>query len=333
MKKKIFALALALVMALSLAACGGGNGGGEAASTGGETAGADTSSGPKIGVVVMNAAADTYMTTHYNTMESYAKELGVSLTQLDRVGDGTRQANQVRDLIEMGVDVIGIWAANSETAVASAKKANEAGIPVVAINTPMAAEADEYIVGFVGPDNFTESNLAAQQMVADLGGEGNIVVIEGQSGRDNSTERLNGMLAALEGTNITVLDSQVGEYNHEESRNIMENYLTKYPSGQIIAVYCMDDTECLGAVDALESAGRLDEVAVYGAALGDWGAIEYVQDGSIDGMAIQSPVIDAKTSLDYLVKVANGEEVPEKLFIETPVGTPENIDSLGLVEW
>lgn len=135
MKKKIFALAVALVMALSLAACGGGNGG-EAATAGGDSAGADTAGGPKIGVVVMNAAADTYMTTHYNTMESYAKELGVNLTQLDPVGDGTRQANQVQDLIEMGVDVIGIWAANSETAVASAKKANEAGIPVAAINTP-----------------------------------------------------------------------------------------------------------------------------------------------------------------------------------------------------
>ena len=328
--KKFLALALSLILCLSLAACGGG---GSGASSDGGSGGAETADGPNIGVVVMNAAADTYMTTHYNTMESYAKELGVNLTQLDPVGDGTRQSNQVQDLIEMGVDVIGIWAANSETAVASAKKANEAGIPVVAFNTPMAAEADEYIVGFVGPDNFTESYLAAQQMVADLGGEGNIVVIEGQSGRDNSTERLNGMLAAVEGTNIQILDSQVGEYNHEESRNIMENYLTKYPSGQIVAVYCMDDTECMGAVDALEAAGRLDEVAVYGAALGDWGAIEYVQDGSIDGMAIQSPVIDAQTSLDYMVKVANGEEVPRELFIDTPVGTPENIDSLGLVEW
>ena len=130
-----------------------------------------------------------------------------------------------------------------------------------------------------------------------------------------------------------MLDSQVGEYNHEESRTIMENYLTKYAPGSFVAVFCMDDTECLGAVDALEAAGRLDEVAVYGAALGDYGSVEYIEDASIDGISVQSPVIEAKTCLDYLVSVANGEEVPEKLFIETPVGTPENIDTLGLVEW
>ena len=63
--KKVLALALALMMALSLAACGGGNGGGETAPSGGESASAGAANGPKIGVVVMNAAADAYMTTHY----------------------------------------------------------------------------------------------------------------------------------------------------------------------------------------------------------------------------------------------------------------------------
>ena len=286
----------------------------------------------KIGAVVNNSAADTYQTTYYDTMKSYAEELGIELTILDPVGDGTKQANQVQDLIEQGVSAICLWACNSETGVASAKKIKEAGIHCLAVNTPLAAEGDEYIDGYVGPDNWTEGNLTGLQMVEDLGGEGKIVVIEGQPGRDVSTDRYQGMKDAIEGTNIEIVDSQNGEFNHEESRTVMENYLVKYGEGDIVAVFCMDDTECLGAIDAIEAAGR-EGIKVYGAACGDYATLEYIEDGSISGIAIQSPIIDAQTAIDMAVKVANGETIEAKTFMETPVATPENLESLAIAEW
>jgi len=347
MKKKNLAgtvLAISLAAIMSLSACGGSSSGGATESSG-SAASSDTSSsstssnlpagsgqGLKIGVVVNNSSADTYQTTYYNTMTSYAKEQGVDLTLLDPVGDGTKQANQVQDLIEKGVSVICIWACNSETGVASAQKIKEAGIKCLAVNTPLAEEGDQYIEGYVGPDNYTEGNKSGAVMKDDLGGKGNIVVIEGQLGRDVSTDRYQGMKDAIADSSIKILDSQTGDFNHEKSRTVMENYLTKYGKGEIDAVFCMDDTECLGAIDALEAAGR-DDVKVYGAACGDYATLDYIKDGSISGIAIQSPIIDAKTALDDAIKCAKGETIDKKTFMDTPVGTPDNLDSLNIAKW
>jgi len=342
MKKKLLAMvSTMLVGTLLLTACGGGGSDTETTTT--DTAASEetdagddssaSSSDIKIGMIVNDGSADTYQTTYYTAAQEYAEELGVEIQLLDPKGDVATQANQVQDLINMNCDVIVIWPVNSESAVSSVKAVDDAGIPCLVANTPVVEEGLEYTVGFVGPSNVEEGKQSAQAMVDALGEGAKIVEITGQSGYSTTTERSSGMKEAVEAGGLEILDSQPGDGKRETSQQVMENFLVKYAVGEVDAVFCFDDNTAFGAINAIEAVGREGDVKVYAAAAGDFSTVEYVREGRLSGIAMQSPIIDAQTTLDFAVKVANGEEIEFYNYIETPVATPDNIDTLEIEEW
>lgn len=345
MKKRLLALlcALVLVLALALTGCAGSDTKDNAADSNNNAADTNTgdnSAEPKadgditIGCIVNNASADTYQTTWYSSMKDYAAQLGVNLQILDPSGDVTIQGTQVNDLINMGCDVIILWPVNSETAVSLVQSINEAGIPVMTANTNVIADGEQYIKCYVGPSNYEEGKATAEQMVADLGDGASICYVGGPSGYTTSVERENGVMDVVEAAGYTVLENQPDStYSREGTQQIAENWLVKYKEGELDAIITFDDNTALGAANALEAAGRTD-VRVYAVAAGDYGTVEYVKNGTISGVAMQSPIIDSNTALDYAVKIAKGEEIADFYnYIETPVATPDNIDTLDIAAW
>lgn len=297
----------------------------------GEKASAD---GKKIGMVVNYAGQDPYQTSYYDTMISYAKEQGVDLQILDPKGDSTTQANQVQDLINMKCDCIIIWPVNSEAAVASARAVTNAGIPCMTANTRISEAGEEFIKCHVGPSCVEESKQTAQEMVKQLGEDAKIVEISGPAGYSAALERTQGLQEGIEGTNIEIMDSQTGEGNREKCQQIAENYLVKYGEGELDAIFVYDDNGAFGAYNAVEAAGRQDDVKVYAGAAGSYETLDWVKDGKIAATVMQSPYYDAETALDMAVKLANGEE-PDSFDnnIETPLATAETVDTLEMEEW
>lgn len=328
-KKRLVSMLCVGAMALSLTACGSSGGDSSASGSGGGAANGDI----VIGMTVNNAGADPYQTAYYSAAEEYAKELGVDLKLLDPVGDVTKQQNQVQDLIGMNCDVIVLCPTNSESGVAMVRQINAAGIPVMSANTNVEESGKEYLECYVGPSNVLEGKQTAEQMIEDIGTDAKILYIDGQAGYSTSAERRQGLDEAIEGTNIEVLESQISDGNREKAQQVMENYLVKYPEGSVDAVFCMDDNIAIGAINAMDAAGRTD-IKVYAAACGDYNTLTYIESGKLRATAMQSPIIDAQTALDYAVRIAKGEEIAEfDNFMETPVATADNLDSLNIEPW
>ena len=330
--RKLTAVFLAATMGMGLAACGSSSNS-SSSDTKGSAEASKASSDIVIGMTVNNAGADPYQTAYYSAAESYAEELGITLKLLDPVGDVTKQQNQVQDLIGMNCDAIVVWPTNSESAVTMVKQINAAGIPVMSANTNVDESGREYVECYVGPSNIVEGQLTAEQMVEDIGTDAKILYIEGQAGYSSCEERKAGMEQAIDGTNIEVLETQLSDGNREKAQQVMENYLVKYPEGSVDAVYCYDDNIAIGAINAMEAAGR-DDMKVYAAACGDYNTLTYIESGKLRATAMQSPIIDAQTALDYAVRIAQGETIEEfDNYMETPVATADNLDSLDIEEW
>lgn len=288
----------------------------------------------KIGMVVNYAGQDPYQTSYYDTMVSYAKEKGVDLQILDPKGDATTQANQIQDLINMKCDCIIVWPVNGETAVASVRAIDKAGIPCMTANTNVAEAGEEYIKCYVGPSNVEEGKQTTLEMVNQIGKDARIVEITGPAGYTTALERSQGLQEGIEGTNIQVLDSQTCEGNREKAQQVMENYLVRYGKGEIDAVYLPDDNAAVGAWNAVEAAGRQDDVKIFAAAAGSYETLEYIKEGKIAATSMQSPHFDAQEALDMAISLAAGEEPKEFYnYIETPLATQETVDSLDLEEW
>ncbi|TGN39143.1 sugar ABC transporter substrate-binding protein [Marinobacter confluentis] len=280
----------------------------------------------RIGITQNNVGVDSYQTTYEQAFEEAAEAAdNVDAVVLDAGGDVARQISQVRDLIQQQVDVIIIWPTDGQAVVPAVKRAKDAGIPVVVTNSNIAEAGQPLIASFSGPNNIQQGAYAAEMMCDQLGGKGDIVQITGQPGYTTAIERQKGFEDRLPEVcpDVTILDSQPGDWNREKAQRTMEGFLTRYDN--IDGVYAADDNMGVGALNAAKSEDRADEIIFIGATNFAVG-YEAMERGEYHGSVYQSPAEDARNALNIAIAVAKGEEVEKMSYFDTPKITRENMD-------
>ncbi len=287
------------------------------------------SHGPmKIGITQNNVGVDSYQTTYEKAFiaASDANE-NVEAVVLDAGGDVARQIAQVQDLIQQEVDAIIIWPTNGEAVIPAVREAHKAGIPVIVTNSNIAEAGFDFVASFSGPDNITQGSRSAEIMCdkfKDMGieNEAQVVQISGQPGYTTAIERQKGFDDRLPEVcpNVTIVETQPGDWNREKSQTVMEAFLVKYDD--IDGVYSGDDNMGVGALNAAKAAGR-DGIIFVGATNFAVG-YEAMERGEYWGSIYQSPVDDAEAALKTAIDVLNGEEVPFLNYFDTPKITQDN---------
>jgi ribose transport system substrate-binding protein len=280
----------------------------------------------RIGITQNNVGVDSYQTTYEQAFEEAAEQAGnVDAVVLDAGGDVARQISQVRDLIQQQVDVIIIWPTDGQAVVPAVKRAKDAGIPVVVTNSNIAEAGQPLIASFSGPNNIQQGAYAAEMMCDQLGGKGQIVQITGQPGYTTAIERQKGFEDRLPQVcpDVTILDSQPGDWNREKAQRTMEGFLTRYDN--IDGVYAADDNMGVGALNAAKAEDRADEIIFIGATNFAVG-YEAMERGEYHGSVYQSPAEDARNALNIAIAVAKGESVEKMSYFDTPKITRENMD-------
>lgn len=291
-------------------------------------------SGYRVGVSIAACTSNTYCSSYVQALNEAMSEYGVDTSVFDAYGDPGQQAAQIRTLIDMKVDLIILWPTNSDNAVSWVKDIHDAGIPVITANTNVSAEGEQYIEGYVGPSGIDEAYQTACKMLLDLEGRGNIVVLNGQDSYAPVKERRKGLKDAITGTKVSVLEEYSNCDKRSVSKTYMEECLKNHSIGEIDAVFCYDDEAALGAFDAMNDLDRNGEMRVYVSASGNYDILSYIEDGRVSATAIQSPIVDAKTTVNYALSLLAGNELPSFYnYISTPVVDPENVDDLKLTAW
>jgi ribose transport system substrate-binding protein len=291
---------------------------------------ADAHGAMTIGITQNNVGVDSYQTTYEQAfIEAAEANEAVETVVLDAGGDVARQIAQMEDLIQQEVDAIIIWPTNGEAVIPAVRKANQAGIPVIVTNSNIAEQGFDFVSSFSGPDNVTQGARSAEIMCdrfKELGieDEAQVVHITGQPGYTTAIERAQGFEERLPEVcpNVTVLDTQPGDWNREKSQQVMEAFLVKYDD--IDGVYAGDDNMGVGALNAAKAAGR--EGIVFVGATNFAVGYEAMAEGDYWGSIYQSPVDDAKAALQTAIDVLNEEEVPFLNYFDTPKITQENMD-------
>jgi ribose transport system substrate-binding protein len=225
----------------------------------------------------------------------------------------------VENFVTQGADIIVVAAADSVGMVAPVKKAVDAGIVVVNFDVKLDTAAlkaaglpEDFL--FVGPDNAEGAKLAGDALAKKLGKGGKVIIIEGNPGADNATQRKNGFLKSVEEGGLVLLDSKTAHWETEEANTVVTNLLTKYPDVQ--GIMCANDSMVLGAVKAIEAAGLTGKVEVVG-----FDNIPAVQDlikqGKVLATVDQFGPDMAKNAIEVGLRVLNGENLTG--WIKTPV--------------
>lgn len=228
--------------------------------------------------------------------------------------DGEKNADTqnaiMADLIAQGYDGIILQAWNSDACAQAVADAEAAGIPVVCINidvnTPHA--------GLVAMTDVEAGYAIGTRIANDLGGEGNVVVIQATPGAARGENLEAGFQKAMaENPGITILDEQTAEWNMEKANTLMQNYLTSYDN--IDAVFAHNDQMAEGAGEACKTAGK--DIMIWGAN-GETKALEYIEDGTITGTVYTNCYNQGATAARLLMMYI-GSNIDTSTFTQTPV--------------
>ncbi len=185
--------------------------------------------------------------------QAAADELGVKLVITDAQDSVSAQISNIEDLLQSGVDVLIINATDSDAVVPAVMEANTRNVPVIAVDRGINGGTVAY---FIASDNVAGGALAGKFICDELGGNGNVVELEGIPGTSAARERGQGFNDYL-GANcsdLKVVARQTANFNRAEGLTVMENILVAQPD--IAAVFAHNDEMALGALQAIQASGR-----------------------------------------------------------------------------
>jgi ribose transport system substrate-binding protein len=282
--------------------------------------------GFKIGFSQANNG-DVWRINQTNNVEQYCREYmpNIEVIVTDGQGDGAKQDADVDDLLAQEIDVLLLTPLTADALTPAAQRALDAGVPVITLDRAVTIPVTQHI----GADNKLIGSTAAQFVAEDLlGGNGGAVLeIQGVLGASATTDRHDDFVAWLEANapEVEVVDSQTGEYRRENALVVMNDYLQRFPPGEIDVIYTHNDEMALGARQALEQAGRADEMAVVGID-GQNEAIQAIADGRLAATFTYDNA--GKEGCESAQKLLSGQEIDPEWVLET-----NQIDASNAEEW
>jgi ribose transport system substrate-binding protein len=246
----------------------------------------------------------------------------VKVISTDAKGDVAKLTSNVEDLLSQKVDGVIISGAWIEAAPEALDAIKSAGVPVVLVDR-MLKGGD--FTSWIGPDNAAIGAGIGDYIVKRLNGKGMLVILRGGPA-DNSIGlgRTNGVLSVVEKTEIQVEKApDFGGWAVDGGFKLMEDMLTKQP--KIDAVFCENDSMCLGAQKAIKDAGRSGEMFLTSVD-GEKGTLkEIMADGTNYGATgLNNSDMIGRASFHRLMAILAGAEPPHETVLPSPIITKEN---------
>lgn len=236
-----------------------------------------------------------------------AQEQGADISIVDAQDDASKQASDVEDLIQQGVDMILINPVDSSAVGSAVESANAAGIPVITVDR--SAESGE-VVSHIASDNVAGGVLAGEYLLELVGEGAKVAMLEGTAGSSAARDRGEGFMTAVEGK-VDLVSSLTANFDRGEGLTVMENMLQANPGIQ--AVFAQNDEMALGALEAIEATGKAIKVIGFDATDD---AIVKVEEGKLAATVAQKPEEIGKAAIETAVAFLNGETVEEFVPVE-----------------
>lgn len=230
------------------------------------------------------------------------------------------QIQLVEQAITKGVDCICIAPCDSTAIVPVLEKANKAGIMIVTPNTK-ANGAD--ITCFVGVENYDVGYTLGTEFCEKIGGQGNVLLLEGKPGVSTSEERVAGFNDAIKNyPGINLLDSQATDWDRAKANTIMENWLQVYDD--IDGVMSLTKDTGLGAIEAMKAAGRNDDILSMTFDIDDE-TVEAIENGDLYATGNQNERSQGYMAVTMARLALMGYIIPDNVILPITIETAETL--------
>lgn len=272
-----------------------------------------------IGFSQLGAESDWRTANSASMRETFTEANGYELIFDDAQQKQGNQIGAIRRFVQQEVDYI-VLAPVTETGWDTVlQEAKEAGIPVIIVDRMVNVSDKSLYTAWVGSDFALEGAKAGEWIHQFLLAKGienaNIVNIQGTMGGSAQIGRTTGLRTACENhENMTLLAEATGEFTQAKGYEVMKAFLRRYEDINI--VYCENDNEAFGAIEAIEEAGKTvgDDIAAGEIMVISFDAVEAGMQKVLEGkitLAMECNPLHGPR-VQSIIETLEGGRIPEK---------------------
>ena len=310
----------------------------DAAAEDADAAAAAAGEGGNIGVCIYKFD-DAFMTTYRNALQEILEGKGYTVTFMDGKNDQAEQNNQINNFIAQGVDALIINPVMTSAADQIIATVKDAGVPTVLINREPTAEqmsAYDKLV-YVGCDARQSGTMQGELILdtenkGDINGDGKVsyIMIQGDPENVDAQYRTEFSVKALTDAGIEVeeLDLQRGDWDRNKGQEIAQNDLAKF-GDQIEVIFCNNDDMAIGALQAIQAAGRKvnEDIYLVGVDALD-AALNEVAAGNMTGTVLNDAQGQAEGAVAAMEELLGGKTYAsgeQSIYVDYVKVTPDNV--------
>lgn len=242
-----------------------------------------------------------------------------------------KQVQIMTDCINQGYNAIILQCSDGTALAPSVRQAEEAGIPVITLNLDCAS--DTVHSALVMAVDYDAGRMAADKMAEQMGGTGDIAIIQGVPGlarTDNLEQGFRDTIAKYPG--IKIVAAQTASFQKDTAMTVMNSFLQSYPD--LKGVFAINDAMAEGAALAAESANKKGQICIWGAD-GEKDALAMIENGAMAGTIYTNSWDEGSTAAKIALLMIGSEysytvltETP-KVIMEPIVVTSETVGSIA----
>jgi ABC-type sugar transport system substrate-binding protein len=276
--------------------------------------------------VVISTLNNPWFVVLADTAKARATELGYETTVFDSQNDTAKEASHFENIIAGGYKAILFNPTDANGSVASVLKAKAAGIPVFCIdreiNSTNAATAQMLSDSYSGCVNL------GRYFVKVVGKEGKYAELLGLVGDNNTWNRSKGFHSVVDRfPGLQMVAQQSADFDRAKGLEVMESILQKNPD--LKAVFCGNDAMAMGAYQAILSAGKSEQVKIFGFDGAD-DVVKLIGEGKIAATGMQFPKVMARKAAEFADAYIKGQrDFQQKIPVKVELVTQANVAKFG----
>lgn len=273
-----------------------------------------------IAMIQINQQA-LFFTQMNEGAQQKANALGVDLVIFNANNDPAAQNNAIETYIAQGVDGMVVVAIDVNGVMPAVEAAAAAGIPVVAVDA-ILPEGPQ--VAQVGVDNALAGKMMGAYFLDQIKDGGAKLGVVGALNSFIQNVRQAGFEETVAGApGVTMAGVVDGRNVQDNAMSAAENLMTANPD--LTAIYATGEPALLGAVAAVESQGRQENVKIVGWDLTP-SAVAGIDAGYVLGVVQQDPAGMGAAAVEAALKAARGETVDKQIAVPVTIVTRDNVD-------
>ena len=259
-------------------------------------------------------AESGWRTANTKSIKSEAEKRGINLKFSDAQGKQENQIRSIRSFIQQKVDVIAFAPVVETGWQPVLEEAKKAGIPVILTDRLVTVSDDSLYVTFIGADFVKEGRDAAEWLAKKTGGKAQIAELQGSPGAAPAIDRKKGFEEGIaKHPDMKIIKTQSGDFNRAKGKEVFEAFLRSPDGPKITALYAHNDDMALGAIQAIEAAGKKPGKDILIVSIdGVHDAFQAMLDGKLNCSVECNPLLGPQL-FDTIEKVRRGEKIPKRI--------------------